>query len=63
MRLQYLYKRFFLSLKKDSLITTIEKIFNTILKSNKIDLDKINFDENKSLDDLFLIFGTDKEVR
>lgn len=60
MRLQYLYKRFFLSLKKDSLITTIEKIFNTILKSNKIDLDKINFDENKSLDDLFLIFGTDK---
>tara|TARA_B100001175_G_scaffold317437_1_gene334351 strand:- start:878 stop:1786 length:909 start_codon:yes stop_codon:yes gene_type:complete len=60
MNLQYLFKRFYLSLKNEGLFLAIKKVIYTILGSNKIDLDKLNLGENKSLDDLFLIFGTDK---
>ena len=60
MRLIYILKRFYLSLRQDSLTIIIKKIFYTILGSNKIDLDELNLEKNKSLDDLFLIFGTDK---
>lgn len=60
MKLQYFFKRLYLSLKNDGLLTIFKKIFFTILGKNKIDLDKLNFKENKNLDELFLIFGTDK---
>ncbi len=60
MKLKYFLKRFYLSLKKDGFFNTIKKIFYTILGNNKINLDKLNLEENRSLDDLFLIFGTDK---
>jgi len=59
-RLKYLLKRFFQALKNENIIVIFKKICNTILYSNKIDLDKLNVNENLGLDDLFLKFGTDK---
>ncbi len=60
MKLKYFLKRLYISLKEDSFFNIIKKIFYTILGTNKINLDKLDLPENKSLDDLFLIFGTDK---
>ena len=60
-QLNYLFKRLFISLKNESFLDTIKKIINTFLGKNKIDLDKLSKDfAHLGLDDLFLVFGTDK---
>ena len=60
MKLKYFLRRLYISFKEDSFFNIIKKIFYTIIGTNKINLDKLDLPENKSLDDLFLIFGTDK---
>ena len=60
LRLKYLIKRFLYTIKNDGVVLTFKKIYKTIFYSNKINLDKLKLDKNLSLDDLFLIFGTDK---
>ena len=56
----YLVKRFFFTIKKYGILDTITKILNFLLNKNKIDLDNFKLDENLSLNDIFLTFGTDK---
>ena len=56
----YLVKRFFFRIKKYGIFNTINKILNFLLNKNKIDLDNFKLDENLSLNDIFLTFGTDK---
>ena len=60
MSLSYLTSRFFFRLKKYGLVSTFSKLVNHFLGRNKIDLDELKLDENLSLDDICLIFGTDK---
>ena len=60
LRLKYLIRRFFYTLRNYGILTTLKKIYKTCFYSNKIDLDKLNIDKNLVLDDLFLKFGTDK---
>tara|TARA_Y100000389_G_C17443374_1_gene510042 strand:+ start:1223 stop:2134 length:912 start_codon:yes stop_codon:yes gene_type:complete len=60
MRIKYLINRLVFNLKNENFITVIKKIIKTIFTSNKIDLDKLKLDENISLDDLFIKFGSDK---
>ena len=59
-RLKYLIRQFFYTIKRYGVTTTLKKIYNTFIYSNKIDLDKLNIDKKLGLDDLFLKFGTDK---
>jgi hypothetical protein len=59
-RLKYLYTRFFLYLKRGDFKGIFYKFFFTLFGNNKIDLDKINFQNNQSLDEIFLKFGSDK---
>ncbi len=60
MKLRYLIKRFFLTLKNDSINVVLKKIYKTLFGLNKIDLDKLNIDKNLELDDILLKFGTYK---
>ena len=60
MRIKYLLKRLVFNFKNENFITVIKKIIKTIFSSNKIDLDQLKLDENISLDDLFIKFGSDK---
>ncbi len=60
MRIKYLFKRLILNLKHENLFVVVSKILKTIFSSNKINLDKLMVDENLSLDDLFIKFGSDK---
>ena len=54
-------KRLLLSLKNETFLDTIKKIINTLFGKNKIDLDKLSKDfAHLTLDDIFLVFGTDK---
>jgi hypothetical protein len=59
MNFLYLIKRFHLSLYKDGFFLTIKKIIKFVL-INKIDLDQFSIDEDVSLDEIFIKFGTDK---
>ena len=63
MRLKYLLNRLLVNLKNYGFISTLKKILNTILKNNKIDLDKIIKNSPSNLDDIFIKFGTDKFFR
>ena len=56
----YLLKRFLFRIKKYGVFNTINKILDFFLNKNKIDLDNFKLDENLSLNDIFLTFGTDK---
>ena len=48
-------------LKNDSLINCIKLLFKFIFsKSNKIDLDNLKLQDDLTLDEIFLTFGTDK---
>lgn len=60
MRLKYLLKRLLVNLKNYGFFSTFKKILDTLLKNNKIDLDKIIKDSPSNLDDIFIKFGTDK---
>ena len=60
MQFKYLLKRFFINLKKYGLFSTCNKIFNFLLKKNKIDLDILIKNSPDNLDDIFIKFGTDK---
>ena len=60
MRIRYFIKRFFFHLKNENILVVFKKILKTIFKSNKINLDQLHIDENISLDDLFIKFGSDK---
>tara|TARA_B100000900_G_scaffold416280_2_gene451026 strand:- start:7365 stop:8282 length:918 start_codon:yes stop_codon:yes gene_type:complete len=57
---KYLIKRLFHLIKNESLKNIIKKLFRYLFYSLKIDLDKINFEYNDNLDNLFIRFGTDK---
>ena len=59
-KLKYLFKRFLHYLKKRDFKNVIYKSFTTLSGNNKIDLDKLNFENNTNLDELFLRFGSDK---
>lgn len=60
-KFSYLSKRLFISLKNESFLNTIKKIIYTFFGKNKIDLDKLSEDfAHLNLDDIFLVFGTDK---
>lgn len=60
MNAKYLIKRLFHTIKNENLKTAINKIFGYLFYSSKIDLDKINFENDGNLDNLFIRFGTDK---
>ncbi len=60
MKISYLIDRFFLSLKKKGLISTLKKLASYLISKNKINLDEFKLDENLSFDDICLTFGTDK---
>jgi hypothetical protein len=60
MQFKYLLKRLYLSFKHDGFFSTFKKIFSTLFKDNKIDLDVIIKDSPQNLDDIFVKFGTDK---
>tara|TARA_Y100000741_G_scaffold364955_1_gene358004 strand:- start:66 stop:977 length:912 start_codon:yes stop_codon:yes gene_type:complete len=59
-KIKYFYKRFFLYLSKGDFKSIFYKSFFTLFGNNKIDLDKLTFQNNLSLDELFLRFGSDK---
>ena len=56
----YLLSRSFQIIKKNGLKTFIKKLFTFTFSSTKIDLDAFVIDEDSSLDDFFIKFGTDK---
>lgn len=57
----YLIKRILFRLKHDNFKTIIGLIINFFnFKNKKINLDKIDVDESFTLDEIFLMFGTDK---
>ena len=60
MRLTYLIKKSWITLKEGDLILLIKKIINYILNKNKINLDELIKDSPNNLDDIFIKFGTDK---
>ncbi|MDA7449957.1 class I SAM-dependent methyltransferase [Candidatus Pelagibacter ubique] len=60
MKLLYLLNRVKLSLKHSGIRQTFKKIVHTILKGNKIDLDDLLEESPKTLDEIFIKFGTDK---
>ena len=59
--MKYLINRSFYRFKEEGLLKIIKLFFKFILKNDKkIDLDNINITQDKTLDEIFLIFGTDK---
>ena len=60
MNTKYLIKRLFHTIKNENLKTAINRVFRYLFYSSKIDLDKINFENDGNLDNLFIRFGTDK---
>jgi hypothetical protein len=59
--MKYLINRFFYRLKNDGVFATLRFIWGFITKKNsKINLDEINISSKENMDQLFLIFGTDK---
>ena len=58
--LNYLLYRSIELIKKKGIFFFIKKLFRFIFSSNKIDLDNFRIDEESTLDDFFLKFGTDK---
>ena len=60
MNAKYLIKRLFHTIKNENLKTAINRVFRYLFYSSKIDLDKINFENDGNLDNLFIRFGTDK---
>ena len=59
-RLTYLIKRLLVRLKKGEIKEILNKIFQTLINDNKINLDKINLKNITNLNDIFLRFGSDK---
>lgn len=59
-KFKYFYTRLFIYLKRGDFKSIFYKFFFTLFGDNKIDLDKIIFQNNPSLDELFLKFGSDK---
>lgn len=60
MKLLYLFSRVKFYLKHNGIVKTLKKIVLTILKGNKIDLDDLLVESPKTLDEIFIKFGTDK---
>lgn len=59
-KLKYLFNRFILYLKQGDIKKIFYKFFLTLFGNNKIDLDKLYFQNDTNLDELFLRFGSDK---
>ena len=55
----YLIKRFRISINNEGLYRTVKKVIKYFC-GNKIDLDRFYVDQNISLDEIFIRFGTDK---
>ena len=59
--MKIIFNRALFRLKNDSFKNCIKLLFKFIFsKSNKIDLDKLKLQNNLTLDEIFLTFGTDK---
>ena len=60
MKINYIINRIVFNLKTHGIKKTVSQILMTVFKRNKINLDELIKDTPKSLDEIFLKFGTDK---